>query len=353
MAAGYDPHAPATAARVRQAGDALRLDPQAYRRALELARPPPGPTAWIGGVDRFLLAFGVMAVLAGVAAFFAYNWDGLHRLAKLGFVELGIAAGVAVAAWRGIDSAAGRGGLFAAAFLVGVLFAVYGQSYQTGADPYSLFLFWAILIAGWVAIGRQAGLWMLLLVLANLSLILYWTQVLRPDSFAGIGGMLGPILGLVGAVTDGGLATLVVVLNVAALVLWESFAGRGIAWMRGRWWPRVVTVLALAELVTGTIFYIFGARFGDRDAWLVVSGPILFFAFAVASLWFYRRVRLDLFVLTATLVGVIVCVTTLVARSLSRTGDVGVLLVLAILVVVQTAGAAYWLRRVAERESGR
>ncbi len=44
-----------------------------------------------------------------------------------------------------------------------ILLAVYGQTYQTGADPYELFFGWAILIIGWVAISRFAPLWPLLL----------------------------------------------------------------------------------------------------------------------------------------------------------------------------------------------
>jgi uncharacterized membrane protein len=45
---------------------------------------------------------------------------------------------------------------------VGVLQAVFGQIYETGADSYVLFLIWALLIIGWVAIGGYAPLWLLL-----------------------------------------------------------------------------------------------------------------------------------------------------------------------------------------------
>jgi uncharacterized membrane protein len=313
-----------------------------------LAGITPTRTDWARGIDRFLLLFGVLAVLAGIAAFFAYNWDGLHKFAKFALIEGGIVSAVAVAARRGIDSAAGRGALFAAAFLVGVLFAVYGQVYQTGADPYGLFLVWALLIAGWAVIGRQAGLWMLVLVLANLSLILYWTQVLRPSGLGALGGLFGPLASLVGAVTDGGLATLVFVLDALALVAWEVLARRGVTWMAGRWWPRIVALAALAVVVSGTLFYIFDARFGDRDDWLVLSGPIFFVSFAVSSLWYYQRRVLDLFILAATLLGGIMVVTAWVGRSAGAGGiDIGLLL--ALLVIGQTAGAAVWLRKVAER----
>ena len=109
-----------TAGHLRRAAAALGLSESAYTRAVELAGLSPDARAWTRGADRLLMAFGVMAVLAGITAFFAYNWAGLHKFAKFGLLEGGIVAAVAVTAWRGIDSAAGRGALFAAAFLVGV-----------------------------------------------------------------------------------------------------------------------------------------------------------------------------------------------------------------------------------------
>jgi len=339
--------APVTARELRRAAVALGLSEAAYARALELAGLAPDARAWIRGADRLLLALGVMAVLAGIAAFFAYNWDGLHKFAKFGLIEAGIVAAIIVTAWRGMDSAAGRGALFAAAFLVGVLFAIYGQVYQTGADPYGLFGAWAVLIAAWVVIGRQAGLWMLLLILVDLSVIFYWTQVLCPSGLAVLGQPLGPLAGLVGAVTDGGLASLVVILNAGALAVWEGFARRGVPWMQGRWWPRIVAVLTLFVVVSGSLFYIFDIRFGARDNWLILSGPVMFVVFAAASLWYYQS-RTDLFTLTATLLSGIVVITAMFGRTIRWNGPDAALL-LALLVVLQTAGAAYWVRRIAAR----
>jgi uncharacterized membrane protein len=333
---------------LRRAAAALRLSRTAYDRALVLAGIAPTRTDWVRGIDRFLLLFGALAMLAGIAAFFAYNWAGLHKFAKFALIEGAIVVAVAATARRGIDSAAGRATLFAAAFLVGVLFAVYGQIYQTGADPFGLFLVWALLIAGWAGVGRQAGIWMLMLVLANLSLILYWTQVLRPSGLSSLGGLFGPLASLVGAVTDGGLATLVFVLNALALVAWELRAQRSVAWMVGRWWPRIVALAALAVVVSGTLFYIFNVRFGARDDWLVLSGPVFFVGFAALSLWYYQRRVLDLFILAATLLGGIMIFTAWVGVTVGE-GSLNIALLLAILVIGQTAGAAVWLRKVAER----
>ena len=333
---------------VRRIASGIGLGPAQWRRALELLGVPPASTDWIRGLDRLLLALGVGGVLAGVAAFFAWNWGGMHRLTRFTVIEGAIVLGVAVAAWRGIDSAAGRGSLFAAAFFVGTLFAVYGQAYQTGADSYGLFLVWGLLIALWVVVGRQAGLWMLLLVLANLTMILYWTQVLRPSFASLIGGLLGPLTGLFGAVTDSTLAMLVFSVNAASLAVWEWLARRGIGWMSGRWFPRLVAVIALTVTVAGSLLFIFD--FNSAAAWAVVSGPIFFIGFTLASLWYYQFQLRDLFMLTITALAAIIVVTAVIGRSMSS-GGIEIALVLAVLVIAQTAGAAIWLRNVSRRWS--
>src|SRR5690606_7868625 len=67
---------------------------------------------------------------------------------------------------------AGQASLFAACLLVGALLALVGQTYQSGADTYELSLVWAVLITPWTLLARLPVLWLLLLVLLNLSLVL-------------------------------------------------------------------------------------------------------------------------------------------------------------------------------------
>jgi len=334
---------PATPARLRHVAGRIGLSERAYVRAREIAGVAPDSGEWRRIIDRFLLVFGTALIVAGVAAFFAYNWSGLHKFWKFGLIEAGIVASVGLAWWRGLDSGAGRSALFSAAFLVGILLAVYGQVYQTGADPYGLFVAWGMLIVGWAVIGGQAGLWMLLLVLVNLSVILYWTQVLHPQSVDP--GFLGPLVAMTGTFTDPRLADLVFALNVSALVLWEVLAHRGLRWMGGRTFPRVVSLLALAPVVVSSLIMILGSMFEGGSGWHVLSF-LLFVGFASLSLFYFRFRVQDLFILTVCLLGGIMMVTTLVGRF---SGDsYGMSLAVAALVVGQTTGAALWLRRVAQ-----
>ena len=333
---------PASSVRLRHVAARLRLSEETYTRAREIAGLAPDASEWRSLIDRFLLAFGAALIVAGVASFFAYNWAGLHRIWKFGLIEVGIVTGVALSAWRGLDSGPGKVALLAAGFLVGVLFAVYGQAYQTGADPYGLFVVWGLLIVGWAFIGRQAGLWMLLLVLVNLSVILYWTQVLFPQRLSG--NVLGPLVGLAGTFTDPRLADLVFVLNASALLLWEALARRNVSWMRGRTLPRVVSLFALAPVLFSGLVLIVGLESSSRWNGLAL---VLFGAFAWISLQYFRFRVHDLFILTVCVLGGITIVTTFVARFSG--GGFGIAFVLAALVVGQTAGAAVWLRNVAQQ----
>jgi len=62
---------------------------------------------------------------------------------------------------------------------VGVLFAVYGQIYQTGANAYDFFLGWTIFITLWAIVSNFAPLWLIYIVLINTTFILYSQQVAK------------------------------------------------------------------------------------------------------------------------------------------------------------------------------
>lgn len=338
----------ATPERLRHLARPLGFTETDYLHALELAGARPKQSDWVRMIGHFLLLYGTLLIMAGIAAFFAYNWAGLPAMAKFGLIEAGMALAIVLAWHRGLDSLIGKSALFSAAFVVGVLLAVYGQVYQTGADPYSLFLGWAVLIAAWTVIGRQAGLWMLMLVLLNLSLTLFWVQVLYPPSqiMDEVSQLLGPLFWLAHTMGDFRLAQLLFVFNASVLLLWEFFSARGVPWMQGRWFPRVVATGALAIIVSSTLILIFGSLL-DINGRQPYASPLAFMIFTAACLWYYQKRCQDLFILTVCLLGVIVVITSWVARS--SHGGFEIALTLSLLVIGQTAGAAFWLRGVARR----
>lgn len=337
---------PASHANVQQLAAELGLSRAAYRRAVELAGFTADRADWRRYIDYFLMAAGVLLIVAGVAAFFAWNWADLGRVQKFALIQGGVLLAVLVACRRGLDTIPGRATLLAAGGLVGVLLAYFGQTYQTGADPYGLFLGWAILILPWALVGRQAGLWMLLLALANLAFVMYWTQVLNPPAgWWELATLLGPLVWLGFTVMDSELASCLFAINVLALLAWELLAAwRRPTWMRGRWFPRAAAALALATVVAPTIAIIFVASLGER-LYMSLLSPALFVVTTTACLWHYRRRHIDLPILTCCLTGGILVLTSLAVRYVL--GDALTMLLLALFLVGQVAAASWWLRGVA------
>ena len=69
----------------------------------------------------------------------------------------------------------GKAVLLLLGLLTGALLALTGQVYQTGADTYELFGWWAVLILPWVLVGRFSPLWLVWLALLNLTVHFYFS----------------------------------------------------------------------------------------------------------------------------------------------------------------------------------
>ncbi len=135
--------------------------------------------SWKKFFRLFFLSLGVGFTVSGIIFFFAYNWADLHK-----FVKIGLAQGVLIATTGliflpKISAKTKNIILTGAAFLVGVLFAVFGQIYQTGANAYDFFLGWTVFITLWVIVSNFSPLWLLYLVLINTTIVLYAQQVAK------------------------------------------------------------------------------------------------------------------------------------------------------------------------------
>jgi uncharacterized membrane protein len=312
----------ATPERLRALADAGVLTPQGLEHALRLAVATPERPAWRRFLSAVLVGFGSLLVLSGVIYFFAYNWAALHRFGKLGLLVAAILV-ACVAAWRLGETLAGQFALLFAAVLVGPLFAVYGQAYQTGADPYELFLGWSVLILPWVALARFSPLWLLLLLLVNTGLGLFWFQVLDGE---------GPPLLLVLALVNGG-----------AWVAHEALAARGIPWLSGRWLPRVLAMMTMAPLLVLSELVVAVPREADGASWV---GLGLLVGVMAAAYFFHRQVRSELFLLTLDAVSVMTLVTTLIGRILFKAADfdAGIFFIMALLIIGEVGLTVWWLR---------
>lgn len=187
---------------------------------------------WASWGRRALLALGAGQFLAGVIFFFAYNWSDLTDIAKFAVVETALLIAAIGALLVGLDRAFGQVLLIAASVLTGVLLAVIGQVYQTGADVFELFAVWAVFILPWVVVSRSAVHWLLWLVVAETALALFGGQVLMVVS----GVSLGEVWVLVGATI------------ALALAVRELAVRRGLDWLSGHWTRLVLLFAALAVL---------------------------------------------------------------------------------------------------------
>ena len=133
--------------------------------------------SWQQFLRLFFISLGVAFTTAGILFFFAYNWADLHKFIKIGLIEALIVSIISVVLFSKISEDIKKILLTGTSILVGVLFAVFGQIYQTGANAYDFFLGWTLFISIWAAVSNFAVLWLLFIILINTTIILYSQQV--------------------------------------------------------------------------------------------------------------------------------------------------------------------------------
>jgi len=297
--------------------------------ALRQAGVTPTAGQWRLFLERVLTWLGIVALTAAVMFFVAANWDALGRFGKFALVEAAIVAALGIGVWRGLDSLAGRAALVAAALLAGVLLALVGQVYQTGADTYELFAAWAVAILVWVAVGRQPALWVIWLALVNIAVAIYYS------TFGGFLGMLfGPTVAL----------WALFAVNTVALIAWEVLALRGIGWLDVRWAPRVLAVASGTAITILALWTIF-------DHWRADAWHLIPYALWIAAVyWAYRVRSVDLFILAGAVLSIVVVLSMGLGKAVSGMRDAGSFLFIGLVLIASAAVGAFWLRGVAAEE---
>lgn len=254
-----------------------RLDARGAARLEALAglhSEPPLLAAWLPrGVAVLAAALGGLGIVFWIAA----NWQVLGRYGRFALLEVFVLAMCAGALWR----PAARAPLGLLALLaIGGLFAYFGQTYQTGADPWQLFAVWAVLALPLCIAARSDVLWApwALVVMTGISL---WVHAhighrwrVQPDD------LLVHLFGWLGA--------LVLVAALSAPL--RRYTGAGI------WSLRVAIALAVAMIATTGFAGLFEERAG------------LFYGLGLAVLvgaavMLARRESFDVFGLSAVALG--------------------------------------------------
>lgn len=133
--------------------------------------------SWKKFLNLLFISLGVGFTVSGIIFFFAYNWTDLHKFAKMGLIEGLIILTTSAVLFTKLNLNVKNIILTGTAILVGVLIAVFGQIYQTGANAYDFFLGWTLFISLWVVISNFPPLWLVFLALVNTTFVLYSQQV--------------------------------------------------------------------------------------------------------------------------------------------------------------------------------
>ncbi len=302
----------------------------------------PAPDDWRRFADRLLLAAGLALLLAGVLFFFAFNWSALHRYARLALAALPLCAAGGAAAWFGREHARHptpamwrgmQAALGAAVVLVGILLAVIGQIYQTGADSELLFAGWALLALPWVLVAAAPWLWLFWLVVVNVAVLLFlagrvdlWAVLTLP-----VASLWSPLW-----------------LNLGVLAGWEALATwRGVA--RPDYAPRFVAVLTAVAATAFALAWVFrswGNAWPAQDA-----APLFYAAWGVGLSLYYRHLRRDLVPLALVAGSLVIVGSAWFGRLLFDRPrfEESSLLLLGLVVAGLSAAATFWLRYTARR----
>lgn len=303
-----------------------RVAPERQDQVLRAAGITPSPADWRVFLGQLTLWLGTIALATSVIFFFAFNWDDLGRMAKFALVEGAIVAALAACWWTGVDSLAGKAVLVLLSLLTGALLALTGQIYQTGADTYQLFLWWAVLILPWVLVGRFGPLWLLWLGLINLTAFQYFA--LGYDGH----GLLWTLFGV----------------NGAALIAWEAGRRAGISWLQDSWTPRLV---AIAAGIMATGLAIWAITEGGDERAGPLPAALAYAAWLGALYYWFRHVRLDAFMLAGGLLSLIITVTVFLSDQMLDNGGAGAFLFIGLSVIGMSAGGAIWLKSVVREQS--
>ncbi len=134
-----------------------------------------------GAVSPELVALVAAGALFGfgLILYVAANWTEFGKVGRFGIVGAAVvlsAIGTALRWDLRLPSA------LAGILATGGMLALYGQTYQTGIDPWPLFATWAVLALPWAIAARHDAVWVLIVLIAATALQLWLGSTLASTS---------------------------------------------------------------------------------------------------------------------------------------------------------------------------
>lgn len=214
--------------------------------------------SWLKFLKLFFLGLGVSFTLAGIIFFFAYNWQELHKFTKLGLLQGLLIVLILIVLFTKTSGLVKNVLLTAASILVGVLFAVFGQIYQTGANAYDFFLGWTLFVFLWVLVANFPPLWLIFVALLNTTVVLYKEQV---------------------AYLWSSLDLMTILFLINALFFVGTISGTRFSnFLKApSWLTRVLALLSIAMATIGITMGIFEGV--ESSFWMIILLALFFYAF--------------------------------------------------------------------------
>lgn len=312
------------------------IKPEQRQQALQLVDERPTASAWLSFNRELLLLLGLLSLAFGVVFFFAFNWNELSRMFKFMTLQL-LLVGLFVGYYFKSKSFwVSQALLLAAVIVLGALLALFGQTYQTGADPWQLFATWAMLISPLVIFSRSEVLWLVWAVLINTALSLYLSIN---------HSLLGWVL------LSHHWPWLFLLVNSIMLVMLEWLSSQSNivsnkvfkqVKLSHRWAAQVLGLYVLFILAVIGMDAIWG--YSDRRS---VNGLLFGLMMSLTFLYYRYKVK-DLLLLTAWVLSLIVFVLAVLAKFVFRDFDAGGLLLMAICLIGMTTFAVRWIKQTHE-----
>ncbi|MBL4659923.1 MAG: DUF2157 domain-containing protein, partial [Alcanivoracaceae bacterium] len=278
-------------------------------------------------IRQSLLWLSILSVAFGVIFFFAYNWQEISLLTKFALIQGLMLVSLFIYSQSTAQSHASTAILFFLALLIGSLFALFGQSYQTGKDPWQLFMLWTLFTTPLALSSKSSSLWLLWLGLANLTLSL----------------LLDVRFGLLGLFFDNERSIILYAcFNLLALVIFELLHHYQL--LKNRIASQVAAVLAMIAFTWVAVFSIFEFTKNGFD--------LLFYLSWMSAVYYLYRIKsTDILILSSWVLSGIIFILATIGRVVDSDLNGATFLLFGLLTIGLSTAGVKWLMKLLKQSN--
>ena len=289
----------------------------------------PSTTDWYYFIEKLLLWFSSLALSFSVLFFVAYNWDKFANMGKFALVEILLSISILLYLYFDINKLLSKIAITSSCILIGVLLALVGQTYQTGADTWELFFYWSILILPFVIIARFSPLWLILIVLVNTSIILY------TETFGGIFSIYFNHMDTV--------LLSIFLFNTLAWIIWQYFESK-LEYLKNNY---SINILAFVSLFIVTLLLLNVIWEGGSFLYIIL------YLITIAGVYFVYKIKnINLFILSLLSLSLSVIIINIIIKAISWNNLLVFGFLIIALVVVFVGGIfSKWLKNIQKEQN--